>query len=184
MPLIGKLAALIFIVALSICAYVGERLLQPRLQGREPCRRWFALVVGTLAGASVFSCWTGTWGLGAAEPGFRGAAFGLFGGLIWGGFFAFVLSLTMWQAFQPPDSDRKSTFDDLLNADVRAVPSRILRGILSFRPTPGFRNVGVLPWGVFFTVVMLTVFWSWAFCLLTWATEGAPGQAPVMPLNR
>jgi hypothetical protein len=125
----------------------------------------------------------GTWGLGAAEPGWRGAVSGLFAGAVWGGFFAFLFSWVMWQAFQVPDPDRQSGFEELLNTDVRAVPSRILREILSFRPAPGFRNTGILPWAIFFAVVMLTGLSCYVFCLLTWATEGAPGQEPIMPLN-
>ena len=54
----------------------SSALLQSKLHGRKPCRRWFAFMAGILAAALVFAVWTGIYGLGATEPGYRGVAFG------------------------------------------------------------------------------------------------------------
>ena len=87
---VGEIAQHTFTLVTSIVTWVATAKLRPVLQGRQPCRRWFAFLVATLAATTVFVVWIGNWGLGAAEPGLGGAAFGLLAGLIWGGFFASV----------------------------------------------------------------------------------------------
>ena len=182
MPLIGDIAVQIFTSITTIITWIATARLRPKLQGRQPCNRWFVCCVATVAAATVFTIWTGVWGLGAAEPGLSGAAFGLFGGLIWGGIFALINSFVLWRAFDSPSRDYEAEKQDMMNTDVGALVSRLLKQILSFRPAPEFANTGVLPWMIFVAAVILSMLWAFAFCLLTYVTEGAPGTEPVIPV--
>ena len=104
MPLIGQIAFVTFCVVTTIIAY-SAALFRPTLQGRQPCRRWFAFLAGLISASLVFSIWIGLYGLGSAEPGFGGAAFGLFAGLVWGGFFSYINSRVLWSAFDSLSRD-------------------------------------------------------------------------------
>ena len=184
MSLIGKIALLAFAVGLAILAYVVSKL-ELRLRGRQPCRRWVAFVAGDVASAIVFSVWTGVYGLSAASPGLGGAAFGAFGGLVSGGFFSYIHAKILWNAFDANSaaSLRSHELEDM-HTDVRVLLARMIGKVRSFRPHPEFANTGILPWTIFLAAIILPMIWSYAFCLLAWMTEGAPGVKPVMPIQR
>jgi hypothetical protein len=175
MPLIGRIALLTFAVVTTIVAY-SAGLLRSRLQGRQPCRRWFAFLVGMVAAAIVFSIWTGVYGLGAA--------FGLFGGLVWGGIFSFINSRILWSAFDSPNRDYSSEYEQTMNTDIGVLLSQAVGELRSFQQNPAFAGSGILPWTSFLAAIILPMIWACAFCQLTWMTEGAPGVKPVMPINR
>jgi hypothetical protein len=183
MPLIGEIAFFTFGVVTTVIAY-SAALLRPRLQGRQPCRRWFAFFVGTVAAALVFSAWTGVYGLGAAEPGLGGAGFGLFGGLAWGGFISLIHSKILWIAFDSPDRDDSGEHEQVMNTDIGVLVSDTVGRLRSFRPNPEFSGSGLLPWTIFLAAIILPMTWAYAFCQLTWMTEGAPGVEPVLPIDR
>jgi hypothetical protein len=71
-----------------------------------------------------------------------------------------------------------------MNTDLGVLFSRVVSRIASFRPLPEFAETGLLPWFIFFGVILLNVLWALAFCALTLLTEGAPGVAPVIPIRR
>jgi hypothetical protein len=183
MPDIGRVAFLTFAAVTTAVAYHAASL-RPQLQGRRPCRRWFAFLAGTVAAALVFATWTWLYGLGAAEPDLGGAAFGLFGGLVWGGIFSYFNTRVLWRAFDPPTRDYAAEYDRTMHTDIGVLIARAARRVWAFRPVPEFARVGKLPWSIFAAAVVLPVIWAYAFCLLVWTTEGAPGVKPVMPLNR
>ncbi len=182
MPIIGQIAIVSCVAATTVVAYAAGSV-RSRLQGRQPCQRWFAFLVGMIAAATVFTTWIGIYGLGAAVPGFRGAAFGLFAGLIWGGIFSHINSLVLWRSFDSPDRDYSGEHEQTMNTDVGLLLSQAVQRLRSFRPTPAFANSGILPWAIFLAAVVLPALWAYAFCLLTWLTEGAPGVEPVMPIR-
>ena len=182
MPLIGQAAfAVLFLV--TGCVGVAVGLLRPRLQGRQPCRRWFALVAGILAACIVFSTWNGMYGLGQANSGVSGAVFGFFAGAIWGGLFSFLSSRVLWRAFDLPGRDSSKDYEQAMNTDVGVLIPRVIRNIRSFVPDPGFAKTGLLPWTILLAAIVLPAAWAYAFCWLTWLTEGAPGVEPVMPIK-
>ena len=182
MPLIGKIAIVIFCVVTTVIGY-SSALLRSRLQGRQPCRRWFAFLVGLIAAALVFAIWIGLYGLGAAKPGFGGAAFGLFAGLVWGGIFSYINSLILWRAFESPSRDYPDEHEQTMNTDIGVLLACAVDRLRSFRPNPAFSGSGVFPWMIFVAAVVLPTIWAYAFCQLTWMTEGAPGVEPVLPIK-
>jgi hypothetical protein len=183
MPLFGRIAIGTFVAVTTVIAHVAAWP-RPSLQGRQPCRRWFAFFVGMLGACLVFATWIGIKGLGAAKPGFGGAAFGVFAGLVYGGVFSLFNSRVLWRAFDAPERDYSREYDQTMNTDLAVLLSRLVGRLLAFRPYPAFASSGRLPWAIFLAAVVLPVIWAYAFCQLIWMTEGAPGVAPVMPINR
>jgi hypothetical protein len=136
-----------------------------------------------IAAALVFAIWTEFYGLGAAEPGFGGAAFGLFAGLVWGGVFSYINSLILWGAFESPSRGYSDEHKQTMNTDIGVLLAHTVDRLRSFRPNPAFSGSGILPWMMFLAAVVLPTIWAYAFCQLTWMTEGAPGVEPVMPIK-
>ena len=184
LPLIGAIAVFIVIVVMSIAGFVARSHLRPRLQGRQPCRKWFAVFISTTLSAVIFSCWVGTWGLGAASPGLEGSLFGLFAGTVWGLIFASINAYVLWQAFDPPHRDRDVERQEMMETDIGELASRIAKSVISFRPWPQFANTGLLSWSILVSVMGLTALWAILFCLLTLLTEGTPDVEPLMPIRR
>jgi hypothetical protein len=137
-----------------------------------------------VAATLVFATWIGVYGLGAAKPGARGAALGLFAGLVWGGIFSFVYSRILWLAFEAPEWDDSAELEQIMHTDIGILLSRSVGRLRSFRPKPGFVCSGILPWTILLAAIILPMIWAYAFCQLTWLTEGAPGVEPVMPIDR
>jgi hypothetical protein len=183
MPHEGRIAVLAFTLISSIVAYFAASL-RANLRGMEPCRRWFAFLAGTIAASVVFTAWIGIYGLGAAEPGWQGSAFGLFAGLFWGGFFAFVNSWVLWMAFDSPIRDYDVEHKQMMNSDLFILISNALNRVRKFKPNPEFARTGKWSWAIFFAAVLLPALWAFAFCEMVWLTEGAPGTKPVMPIKR
>jgi hypothetical protein len=181
MPLVGKLAVLAFILFVTVLSLVVASM-KTRLASRQPCKRWFAFVSGTIASMFVFGGWVGAYGLGAAEPGIGGVAFGAFAGLIWGAVFSGINSTILWHAFSTPNAELESK-TSLFETDINLLFSRIKDSVLGFKLRPEFAPTGLLPWGLFFAAVLLPALWSFGFCLLTFITEGAPGVDPIVPLD-
>ena len=182
MPLIGQLAFFILFLVTGFVA-LGVGLLRPTLVGRQPCRRWFALVAGILAACVVFSTWIGLHGLGQAKPGVGGAMFGVFAGVIWGGFFSFISTQALWWAFDPVDHEAPDQTEQIMNSDLKVLSAYVFERIRTFVPNPGFANTGLLPWTLLLAAMFLPAAWAYAFCWLTWITEGAPGVEPIMPIK-
>ncbi len=182
MPLVGQIAFVMFCVVATVIAH-SAALLRSRLQGRQPCQRWFAFLVGLIAAALLFSIWIGLYGLGAAEPGLKGAAFGLFAGLFWGGIFSYVNSLILWRAFDSPIRRYSDEHEESMNTDIGVLLAGAIDRLRSFRPKPAFLGTGILPWMIFLAAVVLPTIWAYAFCQLIWMTEGAPGVEPIMPIK-
>ena len=128
----------------TIIAYAAKSL-RSDLQGRHPCPRWFAFVVGVASSALVFATWTGVYGLGAAEPGPQGVAFCLWAGLILGGIFSCANSLVLWKAFDSPDRDDAVEHRQMLETDVSLLVARAVGRLRSFRPDPRFASSGWCP---------------------------------------
>ena len=183
MPFIGHIAFFVFAVVTTVVAYSAASL-RSKLQGQPPCQRWFGFLIGMIAAATVFVTWTGVHGLGAVEPSYQGVAYALFGGTVWGGIFSYINVLILWRAFDSPSKNYAGEHEQMMNTDVDVLLSRAVRRILAFRPIPAFEALGVLPWAIFIAAIVLPMLWAYAFCLLTWLTEGAPGVEPVMPIKR
>lgn len=179
----GTMAIGTFAVVTAIISYAASSL-RSDLQGRQPCRRWFACFVGVASSAVVFATWMGVYGLGAAKPGPQGVAFGLWAGLIWGGIFSCANSTVLWKAFDSPNRDDAVEHRRMMETDISALVARASGRLRSFRPNPGFAGSGVVPWMIFLAAVVLPMVWTHAVCELVWLTEGAPGVTPVMPIDR
>jgi len=171
MPLIGKIAFLIFAIVATIIAYAAA-LLRSRLHGRQPCRWWFAFLVGLIAAALVFATWVGFYGLGSLEPGIRGTAFGLFAGFLWGAIFSYINSSILWTAFDSPSRDDAGEDEQRMNTDISILLGQAVDRLRSFRPNPGFVGSGILPWMIFLAAIILPTIWACVFCQLTSMTEG------------
>lgn len=182
MSLILQFPTLTFAVVMTILKYCVP-LLRSRLHGRQPCRQWFAFLLGTVGAALVFSIWCGVYGLGAVEPGFGGAVFGLYCGLFWGGLFSLINSQIFWSAFDSPNREYSNEHEQTMNPDMCPALSGGRR-LRSFRPNPAFVSSGALPWAIFLAAIILSMIWSYGFCQMVWMTEGAPGVEPVMPIDR
>ena len=139
MPLFGRIAIGTFVAVTTVIAHVAAWP-RPSLQGRQPCRRWFAFFVGMLGACLVFATWIGIKGLGAAKPGFGGAAFGVFAGLVYGGVFSLFNSRVLWRAFDAPERDYSREYDQTMNTDLAVLLSRLVGRLLAFRPYPAFAS--------------------------------------------
>ncbi|MBM4090269.1 MAG: hypothetical protein FJ276_12730 [Planctomycetes bacterium] len=71
-----------------------------------------------------------------------------------------------------------------MNTDISILLSQAIGRLRKFQPNPAFMASGILPWLIFVAAVLLPMIWAYAFCQLTWMTEGAPGVEPVIPINR
>ena len=183
MPHEGQIAVLAFTLITSIVAYFAASL-RLNLRGTEPCRRWFAFLAGTISASGVFAAWCGIYGLGAVKPGWQGSAFGLFAGLLWGGFFAFVNSRALWRAFDSPIRDYEVEHKQMMNSDLLVLVSNAFDRLRKFKPNPKFVKASKWSWAILFAAVLLPALWALAFCEITWLTEGAPGTKPPLPIKR
>ena len=176
-------AVAIFSAVTTAVAYYAASL-RSKLQGRQPCQRWLAHFAGMIAAAAVFTTWMGSSGLGAVEPGFRGALFGVFAGIVWGGIFSYFNARVLWRAFDTPSEDYEAEYEKTMHTDLRVLFSQAVQRLLAFKPTPRFKASGILPWALFLAALLLPIFWACTFCLIIGLTEGTPVVKAVLPAGQ